>query len=204
MEQKLRHTIRCLSSKLNTSDALVRNLRSAHAVQMSGLQAALAAAQIAYTNVVGEQIMLKRSLALYQQCQGEASATIAGLRKELAAERAVNDTCVGMMNRLEEIMRILASDEWHANHSISELNQVQLIVYSGMCLTENAACMHYVRECAMHKRELDEYNCCVCMSARKDIVLVPCRHTMCSACASCIDSCPLCREEVTQMIEFRL
>ena len=72
MEQKLRHTIRCLSSKLNTSDALVRNLRSAHAVQMSGLQAALAAAQIAYTNVVGEQIMLKRSLALYQQCQGEA------------------------------------------------------------------------------------------------------------------------------------
>ncbi|KAI9205252.1 uncharacterized protein BJ171DRAFT_580939 [Polychytrium aggregatum] len=51
--------------------------------------------------------------------------------------------------------------------------------------------------------DLDDLECAICMTSFTDCVILPCRHSLCVACARTLDSnraqnCPFCRSKITQ------
>jgi hypothetical protein len=51
----------------------------------------------------------------------------------------------------------------------------------------------------------DQYDCIVCLSAPKDLILLPCRHLcICSVCFKNVEKCPLCREKIQDYLKFRV
>eukprot|EP00756_Hemistasia_phaeocysticola_P005904 Hpha_TRINITY_DN13563_c0_g2::TRINITY_DN13563_c0_g2_i1::g.111558::m.111558 len=53
----------------------------------------------------------------------------------------------------------------------------------------------------MMQRLAESLQCCVCMDADKDTVLMPCRHLcVCESCSRDVMTCPLCRKDVTERV----
>ena len=51
------------------------------------------------------------------------------------------------------------------------------------------------------KNEVDKVTCVVCLSAERNMLLLPCKHlVLCSACAAKVSVCPLCRSVVQDTV----
>ena len=49
----------------------------------------------------------------------------------------------------------------------------------------------------------DQSECTICMNELCDTLVLPCAHdAMCSGCAAKVQSCPLCREQITRRINL--
>jgi len=59
-----------------------------------------------------------------------------------------------------------------------------------------------VRRVIARKTE-QEHECKVCMDRRKDTVLVPCGHCLCSTCCVRVQKCPMCRAEIDRTVQLR-
>ncbi len=54
---------------------------------------------------------------------------------------------------------------------------------------------------ASAKSEVDKVTCIVCLSAERNVLLLPCKHlVLCSACAAKVSVCPLCRSVVQDTV----
>merc|ERR1712154_57273 len=53
------------------------------------------------------------------------------------------------------------------------------------------------------KREEDESECRICRDRKKDTVLVPCGHCLCSQCCQKVQKCPMCRARIERSIKIR-
>ena len=54
---------------------------------------------------------------------------------------------------------------------------------------------------ASAKSEVDKVTCVVCFSAERNVLLLPCKHlVLCSACASKVSACPMCRTAVQDTV----
>ena len=51
------------------------------------------------------------------------------------------------------------------------------------------------------KNEVDKVTCVVCLSAERNMLLLPCKHlVLCSGCAAKVSACPLCRSIVQDTV----
>ncbi len=51
------------------------------------------------------------------------------------------------------------------------------------------------------KSEVDKVTCVVCLSAERNMLLLPCKHlVLCSGCAAKVSACPLCRSIVQDTV----
>jgi hypothetical protein len=54
---------------------------------------------------------------------------------------------------------------------------------------------------ASAKSEVDKVTCIVCLSAERNVLLLPCKHlVLCSGCAAKVTACPLCRSFVQDTV----
>ena len=54
---------------------------------------------------------------------------------------------------------------------------------------------------ASARSESDKVTCVVCLSAERNVLLLPCKHlVLCSACAAKVSVCPLCRSVVQDTV----
>ena len=59
-----------------------------------------------------------------------------------------------------------------------------------------------VRKVAIKKSE-QENECRVCMDQKKDTVLFPCGHSLCSKCVCRVRKCPMCRARIERSVKLR-
>ena len=59
-----------------------------------------------------------------------------------------------------------------------------------------------VREAANMRFE-NENECRVCMVNRKNTVLIPCGHCLCSNCVKRVTKCPMCRATIRRSVELK-
>ena len=53
------------------------------------------------------------------------------------------------------------------------------------------------------KKNENEFECRVCMDRKKDTVIVPCGHCLCSNCVLRVEKCPMCRSRIERFIKLR-
>jgi hypothetical protein len=74
---------------------------------------------------------------------------------------------------------------------------------------KNCRCSFTLHDSTYHFAGEDSTECVVCMSAPKDMAVLPCRHLcMCTACATnhhaSSDKCPICRQQVQGLVQLTL
>lgn len=97
----------------------------------------------------------------------------------------------------------IATAEFAALQSLSD-EQLRFLEDSLMTRLVTVRDMQRAREearSASAKTETDKMTCIVCLSAERNMLLLPCKHlVLCSGCAAKVSTCPMCRTVVQDTV----
>ncbi len=85
--------------------------------------------------------------------------------------------------------------------SDEQLRALEDAFMSRLVVVRDAQRLREEARLASAKSETDKVTCVVCLSAERNVLLLPCKHlVLCSGCASQVSACPMCRTVVQDTV----